>query len=307
MTPEEVFALGEREVARIRSAMESAMRSTGFTGTLPQFIAMLRADRRFYAPDLQTYVEKASEIGKRIDGMLPVWFGRLPRLTWTIRVKPPELEASSSGYDPGDPSRGAPGTVVVSSHSFESPLFGLPAWILHEGVPGHHLQIALAQERTDLPAFRRKDEPTAFVEGWALYAEQLGEEMGVYRDAYERFGRLSFEMWRACRLEMDVGIHWKGWSREQAEGCLRDNTALPEKSVLRETQRYIAWPAQALAYKIGELQFLAERRRAEGALGALFDIRAFHDAVLDDGPMPLSILHEQITRWIDATAVQQHR
>jgi uncharacterized protein (DUF885 family) len=300
MKPDEVFATGEREVARIRTAMETAMRSTDFAGTLPQFIAMLRTEKRFYAPDLQTYVEKASEIGKRIDGLLPVWFGRLPRLTWTIRVKPPELEAASSGYDLGDPEKGAPGTVVVSAHSYESPLFGLPAWILHEGVPGHHLQIALGQERTDLPAFRRKDEPTAFVEGWALYAEQLGEEMGVYRDAYERFGRLSFDMWRACRLEMDVGIHWRGWSENQAAACLRDNTALPETSVIRETQRYIAWPAQALAYKIGELQFLAERRRAEHALGARFDIRAFHDAVLDDGPMPLSALHEQISRWIEA-------
>ena len=300
MTPDEVFALGEREVARIHGEMESAMRSTGFSGTLPEFIAMLRTDQRFYAPDLQTYVEKASEIGKRIDGLLPVWFGRLPRLTWTIRVKPPELEASSSGYDLGDPERGAPGTVVVGAHSYQSPLFGLPAWILHEGVPGHHLQIALSQERTDLPEFRRRDEPTAFIEGWALYAEQLGEDMGVYRNAYERFGRLSFDMWRACRLEMDVGMHWKGWSREQAESCLRENTALPETSVVRETQRYIAWPAQALAYKIGELQFLAERRRAEEALGARFDIRAFHDAVLDDGPMPLAILHEQVGRWIEA-------
>jgi uncharacterized protein (DUF885 family) len=302
MKPDEVFAIGEREVARIRGEMESAMRSTDFTGTLSQFIAMLRTEKRFYAPDLQTYIEKASEIGKRIDGLLPVWFGRLPRLTWTIRVKPPELEASSSGYDLGDPEKGAPGTVVVSSHAYESPLFGLPAWILHEGVPGHHLQIALGQERADLPAFRRKDEPTAFVEGWALYAEQLGDEMGVYRDAYERFGRLSFDMWRACRLKMDVGIHWKGWTKEQAESCLRDNTALPETSVVGETQRYIAWPAQALAYKIGELQFLAERRRAEHALGAGFDIRVFHDTVLDDGPMPLSILHEQISRWIEATA-----
>ena len=300
MKPDEVFALGQEEVARIRAAMDSAMRSTNFTGTLPQYIAMLRTDKRFYAPDLQTYVEKASEIGKRIDGLLPAWFGRLPRLTWTIRVKPPELEAASSGYDLGDPEKGVPGIVVVGAHSYDSPLFGLPAWVLHEGVPGHHLQIALGQERTDLPAFRRKDEPTAFVEGWALYAEQLGEEMGVYRDAYERFGRLSFDMWRACRLELDVGIHWKGWSKEQAESCLRDNTALPESAVVRETQRYIAWPAQALAYKIGELQFLAERRRAEDALGTRFDIRAFHDAVLDDGPMPLSILHEQINRWIEA-------
>jgi uncharacterized protein (DUF885 family) len=307
MKPDEVFALGEREVARVHEEMDSAMRATHFTGTLPQFIATLRTEKRFYAPDLQTYIEKASEIGKRIDGLLPVWFGRLPRLTWTIRIKPPELEASSSGYDLGDPEKGAPGTVVVGAHSYESPLFGLPAWVLHEGVPGHHLQIALGQERTDLPAFRRKDEPTAFVEGWALYAEQLGEEMGVYRDAYERFGRLSFEMWRACRLEMDVGIHWKGWSKEQAESCLRNNTALPETAVVRETERYIAWPAQALAYKIGELQFLAERRRAERALGARFDIRAFHDAVLDDGPMPMSILHEQVSRWIDVTARERGR
>jgi len=269
-----------------------------FTGTLPEFIAMLRKKPRFYAPDLATYVEKASEIGKRIDGLLPFWFGKLPRLPWTIRIKPPELEGSSGGYDLGDPTKGVAGAVVVDQHSNRSPLFGLPAWILHEGVPGHHLQIALGQERTDLPMFRRRDNPTAFVEGWALYSEQLGVEMGVYRDAYEQFGRLSFYMWRACRLQMDVGIHWKGWSKEQAERCLRENTALPETSVVRETQRYIAWPAQALAYKVGELRFLAERQRAEKALGTRFDIRAFHDAVLDDGPMPMSILHEQVERWI---------
>ena len=303
LTPDEVYAIGEREVARIHNEMESAVRSTHFTGTLPQFLTMLRTDKRFYAPNLQTYVEKASEIGKRIDGLLPLWFGRLPRLTWTIRLKPPELASSSSGYDLGDPEKGAPGTVVVNATAQENPLFGLPAWILHEGVPGHHLQIALAQERTDLPAFRRKDEPTAFVEGWALYSEQLGEEMGVYRNAYERFGRMSFEMWRACRLMMDVGIHWKGWTKERAESCLRENTALPETAVVNETQRYIAWPAQALAYKIGEMQFLAERARAEHALGNRFDIRAFHDTVLDDGPMPLSIMHDQISHWIEATAV----
>jgi uncharacterized protein (DUF885 family) len=298
MTPDQVFSLGESEVARIRGQMETAMREARFTGSLEEFLAMLRKEPRFYAPDLATYVEKASEIGKRIDGLLPRWFGKLPRLPWTIRIKPPDMEGSSSGYDLGDPAKGVAGAVVVGQHSNHSPLFGLPAWILHEGVPGHHLQIALGQERTDLPMFRRRDNPTAFIEGWALYAEQLGEEMGVYRDAYERFGNLSFDMWRACRLQMDVGIHWKGWSKEQAEKCLRDNTALPEDSVVRETQRYIAWPAQALAYKVGELRFLAERQRAEKALGSRFDIRAFHDAVLDDGPMPMSILHDQVERWI---------
>ncbi len=298
LTPDQIFALGEQEIARIHGEMEAAMRATGFTGTLSDFLVKLRTDKQFYAPDLPTYIEKASEIGKRIDGLLPLWFGTLPRLTWTIRVKPPELEGSSGGYNLGDPARGVAGAVVVGSKSFGDPLFGLPAWILHEGVPGHHLQIALGQERTDLPAFRRRDEPTAFVEGWALYSEQLGEEMGVYRTPYERFGRLSFDMWRACRLVMDVGIHWKGWSAEQAMRCLEENTALPDRVVKGETQRYIAWPAQALAYKVGELRFLDERRRAERALGSRFDIRAFHDAVLDDGPMPLSILHDQVTRWI---------
>jgi len=298
LTPDQIFAVGETEVARIRAAMEAEMRATGFTGTLPAFLVALRSDKQFYAPDLATYVEKASEIGKRIDGLLPLWFGKLQRLPWTIRVKSPEMEASSGGYTLGDPAKGVPGTVTVGRSSYGDPLFGLPAWILHEGVPGHHLQIALGQERTDLPAFRRRDEPTAFVEGWALYSEQLGEEMGVYRTPYERFGRLSFDMWRACRLIMDVGIHARGWSAERAMRCLEDNTALPERVVKGETERYIAWPAQSLAYKIGELQFLSERRRAEQALGPRFDIRAFHDAVLDDGPMPLSILHDRVGRWI---------
>lgn len=298
LTPDAIFALGEREIARLHAEMEAQMRATGFTGTLPEFLAKLRTDKAFYAPDLATYIEKASEIGKRIDGLLPLWFGKLPRLPWTIRVKPPELEGSSGGYNLGDPEKGVAGAVVVGRRSYGDPLFGLPAWIAHEGVPGHHLQIALGQERTGLPAFRRRDEPAAFVEGWALYSEQLAEEMGVYRTPYERFGRLSFDMWRACRLVMDVGIHWKGWSAEQAMRCLRDNTALPDRVVTGETWRYIGWPAQALAYKVGELRIQDERRRAEAALGPRFDIRAFHDAVLDDGPMPLTILHARIDRWI---------
>ena len=298
LTPDEIFALGESEVARLRSQMQGAMRQTGFAGSLPEFIAKLRSDPQFYAADLASYMEKASEIGKRADALLPRWFGKLPRLTWGIRTKPPELEASSSGYDPGDPDKGVAGSVVVGSQSFHDPLFSLPAWILHEGVPGHHLQIALAQERSDLPRFRRRDDVTAFVEGWALYSEQLGEEMGVYRNAYELFGRLSWNMWRACRLQMDVGIHWKGWSAERAEQCLRDYTTLPERFVRYETQRYIAWPAQALAYKVGELRFLQLRRDAENALGPRFEIRAFHDALLDEGPMPLAILEERMAEWV---------
>lgn len=298
LTPDAIFALGEQEVAHIREAMLAQMRAAGFSGTLPEFLAKLRTDPAFFAPDIDSYAEKAAAVGKRLDGLLPRWFGKLPRLPWTIRMKPPELEASSGGYNLGDPVAGVAGAVVMGRQSFHDPLFSLPAWMIHEGVPGHHLQIALAQERLDLPAFRRLDEPTAFVEGWALYAERLGEEMGVYRTPYERFGRLSFDMWRACRLMMDVGLHWKGWSRDRALRCLLDNTALPRAVVEAETDRYIAWPGQALAYKIGALRIEEERRRAESALGPRFDIRAFHDAVLDDGPMPLSILHERIGRWI---------
>ena len=273
LTPDQVYAMGEAEVSKLHGEMERAMRATGFTGSLPEFIAMLRGERRYYAPDLTTYIEKASEIGKRADAALPRWFGKLPRLTWGVHRQPPELEASSSGYDAGDPEAGIAGHINVSSRSPHDPLFALPSWVLHEGVPGHHLQIALAQERTDLPKFRRNDDVTAFVEGWALYSELLGEEMGLYRDDYERFGRLSFGIWRACRLMMDVGLHWKGWTVEQA--------------------------GQALAYKVGEMRILAIRRDAERALGARFDIRAFHDALLDDGPMPMAVLERHMKDWVE--------
>ena len=298
LTPEQIFSLGESEVARIRDQMQGAMRDAGFGGTLGEFIAALRTDPRFYAPDLQTYIEKASEIGKRVDAMLPLWFGKLPRLTWGIQVKPPELDASSGGYNLGDPEKGVAGFVVLKAKAFGDPLFSLPAWILHEGVPGHHLQIALGQERTDLPRFRRRDDVTAFVEGWALYSERLGEEMGVYRTPYEHFGRLSFEMWRACRLMMAVGIHMKGWTAERAASCLRDNTTLPDRVIQEETQRYISWPAQALAYKIGEIRISQLRQEAEAAKGSRFDIRAFHDELLDEGPMPLAVLEERMHAWM---------
>ena len=298
LTPDEVFALGEAEIARIRTEMEAAMRETGFQGDLKSFLEYLRTAPEFYVPDLQTYLEKASEIGKRVDYLLPQWFRTLPRLPWGIRVKPPEMEASSGGYNLGDPVAGISGAVVVSRNSYQGPLFSLPAWMIHEGVPGHHLQIALGQERLDLPEFRRRDDITAFVEGWALYAERLGGEMGLYRTPYERFGQLSFEMWRACRLVMDVGLHWKGWTAEQAESCLRDNTALPERVVRGETQRYISWPGQALAYKVGEIKIVELRKRAEAALGQDFDIREFHDLLLVDGPMPLSVVERRVDTWI---------
>ncbi|RJF85851.1 DUF885 domain-containing protein [Sphingomonas cavernae] len=298
MTPDQIFALGEAEVKRIRAEMETAMRATGFTGSFAEFLAYVRSDPKFYAPDLKTYIEKAAAIGKRLDYALPRWFGKLPRLPWGIYVKPPEMEASSGAYYLGDPEKGVAGAVAVGRASYRDPLFGLTAWMMHEGVPGHHLQIALGQERQDLPAFRRRDDITAFVEGWALYSEKLGVEMGMYETPYDDFGRLSFEMWRACRLVMDVGIHWKGWSADAAERCLRENTALPESVAKGETQRYIGWPAQALAYKVGEVRFTALRRRAQAALGEGFDNRAFHDLLIADGPMPLSIVEHRVDAWL---------
>ena len=180
------------------------------------------------------------------------------------------------------------------------PTFGLPAWVLHEGVPGHHLQIALSQELADVPEFRRDADINAYTEGWGLYSEKLGEDMGIYRDPYEQFGRLSLEMWRACRLVIDTGMHVMGWSRQQAMACLEDNSALAATEIEFEVDRYIAWPAQALAYKIGEQKIIELRTRAERALGSRFDIRAFHDALLGAGPLPLALLEARTDRWIEA-------
>jgi uncharacterized protein (DUF885 family) len=188
--------------------------------------------------------------------------------------------------------------MINTSHLDQRPLYEMPALALHEGVPGHHLQIALAQELTDLPAFRRHATVTAFVEGWGLYAEQLGVEMGIYRDPYEIFGRLSFEMWRACRLVADTGLHWLGWNRDQATACFTENTALSPTNIQNEVLRYISWPGQALAYKIGELKILELRRRAEQQLGRSFDERAFHDEVLLAGPLPLDLLEARIDLWL---------
>jgi uncharacterized protein (DUF885 family) len=188
--------------------------------------------------------------------------------------------------------------MVNTSHLDQRPLYELPALALHESEPGHHLQIALAQELIGIPRFRREAYITAYVEGWALYAEQIGEEMGAYRTPYEHFGRLSYEMWRACRLVADTGIHWLGWTRDEARACFTENTALAPKNIEVELDRYIGWPGQALAYKIGELKIMDLRHRAEAALGPKFDVRRFHDAVLLEGPLPLDILEQHIDAWI---------
>lgn len=303
MTPDQVHELGQQEVKRIRAEMEALIKETGFTGSFAEFQTMLRTDPRFYVTTRQALLEKASEIAKRVDDQLPRHFGRLPRLPYGVRPVPAEIEENytTGRYFEGSPSQGiAGGLMINTSHLDQRPLYELPALALHEGVPGHHLQIALSQELTDVPAFRRNAYVTAFVEGWGLYSEQLGDEMGIYRDNYERFGKLSYEMWRACRLVADTGIHWKGWSVEQARACFTDNTALSPTNIQNELMRYVSWPGQALAYKIGELKIMELRHRAEKALGDKFDERAFHDRVLLAGPLPLDILESRVNEWIAA-------
>ena len=301
MTPDEIHKLGLSEVARIRREMDKLIAETGFTGSFAEFLAFLRSDPQFRATSAEDYVRRAAEIEKRVDLILPQWIGKLPRLTFGFRDKPPGLENSSGGYWVGSPEQGVSGTVVIESkHATELALYELPSWVMHEGVPGHHTQISLAQERFDLPEYRRNDDITAYVEGWALYTERLGNEMGIYRTPYEKFGQLSMEIWRACRLVIDTGLHWMGWTRDQARACLLENSALPPHRVDQEVDRYIGWPGQALAYKVGELKIVALRARAEARLGSRFDIRRFHDFILDDGPMPLELLARRTDAWIAA-------
>lgn len=301
MTPEQVHALGVSEVARIRAEMDAVMRGTGFRGTFPEFLTFLRSDPQFYAASREDLLEKASEIAKRADGGLPKLFGVLPRLPYGVIPTPREIEGSTTTgrYYPGSPDLGQAGGYLVNTGNLPArPLYELPALTVHEAVPGHHLQIALAQELKGLPYFRRNANVTAFTEGWGLYSEFLGVEMGIYRTPYERFGKLSYEMWRACRLVADTGIHALGWTKEQARACFRDNSALSAGNIEAELNRYIGWPGQALAYKVGELKLKALRRKAETALGPQFDVRRFHDAVLGGGPVPLDVLEQRIDAWI---------
>ncbi|HEX3701584.1 MAG TPA: DUF885 family protein [Phenylobacterium sp.] len=301
LTPDQIHQIGLSEVERIRAEMTATIAETGFKGDLPAFIAMLRKDPRFYATSREDLLEKAALIVSRIEDKLPRYFGTLPRLPLAVRPVPREIEDSytTGRYFEGSPKQGiAGGYMVNTSHLDQRPLYELPALTLHEGVPGHHIQIALAQELQGVPAFRRDADVTAFTEGWGLYAERLGEEMGVYRDPYERFGRLSYEMWRACRLVADTGIHWMGWTIEQARACFTDNTALSSLNIEVELARYVSWPGQALAYKIGELKLVELRRKAQAALGPKFDVRRFHDAVLLTGPLPLDLLERRIDAWI---------
>lgn len=245
LAPEQIHAIGLKEVAGIRAEMDAVMREVGFGGDLPAFLAFLRADSRFYARTPQALLDRAAWIAKRFDGKAATWFGRLPRARFAIVPVP---DAIAPFYTAG---RGGPGVYLVNTWNLPSrPLYQLPALTLHESAPGHAFQIPLAQEHRDQPAFRRRGYISAYGEGWALYCERLGDEMGMYETPYERFGMLSYQMWRAARLVIDTGVHHDGWSRERALAYLRDNTALSEHEVTTEVDRYISWPGQALAYKL---------------------------------------------------------
>jgi uncharacterized protein (DUF885 family) len=303
MTPDQVHELGRTEVARIRGLMEATIKETGFTGSFAAFLDMLRTDARFYPGTPEELLAKASEIAKRADDGLPAIFGTLPRLSYGVRPVPADLaEGYTTGrYWPGSLVAGQAGGYMVNTSSLDQrALYELPALTVHEAVPGHHLQVALAQELDDMPYFRRHARTTAYVEGWGLYAEFLGEEMGIYRTPYERFGRYSYEMWRACRLVADTGMHWLGWDIERARQCFAENSALSPHNIQTELERYVSWPGQALAYKIGELRFRALRKEAEEKLGERFNVRAFHDLLLLGGAMPLDVVETRVRNWIQS-------
>ncbi len=298
---DEVHERGLQEVARLLAQMQAVQSQAGFDGDLPAFLAFLRSDPQFYARTPHELLAQASWIAKRIDGLLPKFFGRLPRQPYGVAPVPDDIAPfyTTGRYVPAPQPQGHAGTYWVNTHALASrALYTLPALTLHEAVPGHHLQIALAAEQADQPAFRRHSFVDAYGEGWALYAEHLGDEMGVYLTPYEQFGRLTYEMWRAARLVVDTGLHAKRWSRERARAYLLAHTALSEHEVATEVDRYIGWPGQALSYKIGELHIRMLRARAAERLGAAFDLRAFHDAVLALGSVPLGLLEEQVDAWI---------
>lgn len=305
MTPEAIHALGESEVRRIRAEMDQVIAQSGFHGDFAAFVNFLHTDPQFYAKSGEELTMRYAETAKRSDAQLPRLFGTLPRLTYGIRVIPAETAEGSTTayYTQGSPALGQSGTFWINlTHLDQRPLYEMPALTLHESVPGHHLQIALAQEQGELPYYRRNANVTAFIEGWGLYAESLGEDMGMYRTPYEHFGRLSYEMWRACRLVADTGIHWMGWDIERARQCFAQNTALAPHNIQTELERYIATPGQALAYKIGELNFQSLRREARERLGSRFDIRAFHDELLGAGALPIDLLNTRVHAWISAQA-----
>jgi len=292
ISPDSVHAIGKREVARIRAEMETAMRKTGFQGDFAAFLEFLRTDPRFYPTSPDDLLMRTSLVLKKMDGQLPNLFGRLPRLPYGIIEIPAYMapRMTTAYYSPGSVMANRAGNYAVNTYNLPSrPIYEIEALSFHEAVPGHHLQIALAQE-LDLPAFRRGMAFTAYTEGWALYSERLGLEVGFYTDPYSDFGRLSYEMWRALRLVVDTGIHWYGWTQAEAVDYMAVNSALSMHNIRSEVTRYTFWPGQALAYKMGEIHIRRLRAEKEAELGAAFDLRVFHDAILGTGGIPLQLV-----------------
>ncbi|REK17461.1 MAG: DUF885 domain-containing protein [Planctomycetota bacterium] len=306
--PQVVHDTGLAEVRRIKGEMREVIRSTGFEGDFAAFVEFLRTDPQFYADSPEELLEKTSFVLKEADGGLPALFGKLPRTPYGVREIPAFIapRTTTAYYQPpaGDGTRA--GFYYVNTYNLKSrPLYEIEALSLHEAVPGHHIQIALQQELEGQPTFRRFAHATAFVEGWGLYAERLGLEMGFYDDPYSNFGRLSYEMWRACRLVVDTGMHYLGWTRRQAIEFMAENTALTLHNITAEVDRYISWPGQATAYKMGELKIRALRAEAEEKLGDRFDVRQFHDVVLGSGAVPLDVLSENVQAYIAETSGEQ--
>jgi len=293
LDPDEIHKLGVAEVERLHNEMLAAMQETGFKGDFVAFLKFLRTDPRFYVRTPEELLERAAWIAKRFDGKASLFFGYLPRARFAIRQVPEDL---APFYTAG---RGGPGVYLLNTYDLPSrPLYNLTALTLHESAPGHAFQIPIAAEHKDQPSFRQHTYISAYGEGWALYCERLGVEMGMYDSAYDRFGMLGYQIWRAARLVVDTGVHAQGWTRAQAIDYLRQYTALPDHEIQTEVDRYIAWPAQALSYYLGERAILEARGRAEHALGERFNVRAFHDAVLELGSVPLPVLQARVDRFI---------
>ena len=299
LTPAEIHAIGLAEVKRLRGEMDAIIRKSGFQGSFSAFVEFLRADPRFYFTRAEDMMAVYRDVCKRIDPELTRLFGRLPRTPYGVREMSAASSASATSAFYSRAGGTRPGWFMVNTYRLETrPKYEMEALALHESVPGHHLQRSLEREMGEVPKFRGRLRVNAFSEGWGLYAESLGEEMGFYRDPYSKFGQLSMEVWRACRLVVDTGMHALGWPRQQAIDFMKENTGLSEHNIVAEVDRYIDMPAQALSYKIGELKFKELRKLAEAELGARFDIRAFHDAVLANGSIPLAVLEAEIRGWI---------
>jgi len=301
LTPRQIHDIGLAEVKRLRAEMDKVIAQTGFKGSFAEFTKYLHTDARFYYTNAEDLLTGYRDIGKRVDAELPRLFGKLPRLTYGIKAIPAYAEKSQTGayYEPGSPQAGRAGFFNANTYALNT----RPKWVMesltfHEAVPGHHLQIALAQEMDGAPEFRKHGGYTAYVEGWALYSETLGEELGFYKDPYSKYGQLSYEIWRAIRLVVDTGMHSLGWTRQQAIDYFLANTSESEHETIVEVDRYIVWPGQALAYKIGQLRIKELRAYATRELGDKFDVRKFHDQVLSNGALPLDVLEAHIKEWV---------